>query len=210
MEVPLQALPAGREEDVVLTKDGAGRLYYRLGLRYAPASLDLDPLERGFEVDRTYEAVDAPDDVRRTADGTWEVRAGARVRVILTMVAPSRRYHVALIDPVPAGLEAVDPDLATTGTVPQPTPQPEGGPSGRAVGPGAFSTWRPWAWFEREALRDERAEAFASLLYPGVYTYRYVARATTPGEYVVPPARAEELYQPETFGRSGTDRMVVR
>ena len=40
-------------------------------------------------------------------------------------------------------------------------------------------------------------------------TYTYVARATTPGQFVVPPAKAEEMYAPEVFGRGGTDRVVV-
>jgi uncharacterized protein YfaS (alpha-2-macroglobulin family) len=58
-------------------------------------------------------------------------------------------------------------------------------------------------------MRDERVEAFASLLWDGVWDYTYVARATTPGSFVVPPAKAEEMYAPETFGRSGGDRMIV-
>jgi hypothetical protein len=58
-------------------------------------------------------------------------------------------------------------------------------------------------------MRDDRVEAFTSLLWEGVYTYRYVARATTPGRYVVPPPRAEEMYDPETFGRGPTDRVVI-
>jgi hypothetical protein len=36
-----------------------------------------------------------------------------------------------------------------------------------------------------------------------------VARATTPGSFIVPPTKAEEMYQPETFGRSATDRVEV-
>jgi hypothetical protein len=58
-------------------------------------------------------------------------------------------------------------------------------------------------------MRDDRVEAFTALLWEGVYTYRYVARATTPGRFVVPPPRAEEMYAPETFGRGATDRVVV-
>jgi hypothetical protein len=71
--------------------------------------------------------------------------------------------------------------------------------------------WWWWSrpWFEHQNLRDERVEAFASLLWEGVHTYRYVARATTPGSFVVPPPKAEEMYAPETFGRGGTDRLVV-
>jgi uncharacterized protein YfaS (alpha-2-macroglobulin family) len=43
-----------------------------------------------------------------------------------------------------------------------------------------------------------------------VYQYSYLARATTVGAFVAPPARAEQMYAPETFGRSGSDRVVVQ
>jgi uncharacterized protein YfaS (alpha-2-macroglobulin family) len=58
-------------------------------------------------------------------------------------------------------------------------------------------------------LRDDRAEAFASLLWEGVYEYSYVARATTPGDFIVPPSKAEEMYAPETFGRGGSDHVII-
>ena len=110
--VPMTELVAAGDTDLVLAKDGDGRLYYRLGLRYAPDDLELDARDEGFVVERIYEAVDDPDDVRRDPDGTWRIRAGAKVRVTLTMVADARRTHVALIDPLPAGLEPVNPALA--------------------------------------------------------------------------------------------------
>ena len=71
--------------------------------------------------------------------------------------------------------------------------------------------WYYWRqhWFAHQNFRDDRADAFASLLWEGVYNYTYVARATTPGEFVVPPAKAEEMYAPETFGRTGTDFVRV-
>ena len=37
---------ATSEASLVVGKEGEGRLYYRLGLRYAPEDLDLDPLDR--------------------------------------------------------------------------------------------------------------------------------------------------------------------
>ncbi len=120
------------------------------------------------------------------------------MRVRLTMVADSRRYHVALVDPLPAGLEIVNPDLAVSGAPPQDPGQPE---------PYGWWWWGPW--YEHQNLRDERAEAFTSLLWDGVYDYTYIARATTPGHFVVPPAKAEEMYSPEVFGRSGSDGVVV-
>jgi uncharacterized protein YfaS (alpha-2-macroglobulin family) len=42
-----------------------------------------------------------------------------------------------------------------------------------------------------------------------VYDYDYLARATTPGTFVVPPPKAEEMYHPETFGRGRGDFVVV-
>jgi hypothetical protein len=190
---------AGETQDLILSKDGLGRLYYRLGLRYAPTDLALDPLDQGFVVQRSYEAIDDPGDVRQDSDGVWHIRAGARVRVRITMVAEDRRYHVALADPLPAGLEIVNPALAVSGSV----PQDPGSPDSR------YGWWWWWTWYEHQNMRDQRAEAFTSLLWEGVYEYTYVARATTPGTFVVPPARAEEMYSPEVFGRSGSDWVVV-
>ena len=183
---------------LILNKEGAGRLYYRLGLRYAPTDLKLPPYDAGFTVERTYEGVDNPADVRKEADGVWHVKAGARVRVRLTMIAEARRYHVALVDPLPAGFEAMNPALAVTGSVPQ-DPKAQTG-----------RYWWWWrTWYEHQNLRDERAEAFTSLLWEGVYTYSYVARATTPGTFVVPPTKAEEMYATETFGRGAGDVVIV-
>jgi alpha-2-macroglobulin len=185
------------QRDLLLSKDGEGRLYYRLGLRYAPTDLSLDALDMGFVVQRTYEAVDDPEDVTRDDDGVWHIKAGARVRVKVKMVADNRRYHVALVDPLPAGLEIVNPELAVTGSGTPGEPEPFG-----------YGWW--WRWFEHQNLRDERAEAFTTLLWEGVYDYSYLARATTPGTFVAPPARAEEMYSPEVFGRSASDWVVVK
>jgi hypothetical protein len=198
--------------ELLLAKVGAGRLYYRIGLRYAPESLVLEPLDRGFTVERAYEGVDDPKDVRRGDDGTWRIRAGARVRVRLTMVAPTRRYHVALVDPLPAGLEPTNPALAVTGT-----PSESGGSEVTPIGapglggPRSPGYWWWWSrpWFDHQNLRDDRVEAFSALLWEGVHTYRYEARATTPGTFVVPPPKAEEMYAPETFGRGATDRVII-
>ena len=104
---------------------------------------------------------------------------------------------MALVDPLPAGLEALNPALAVTG-------RRAGGPgraSKRYGGGGPGTSTRTCATSGRRRSRP--------LLWEGVYTYSYVTRATTPGQFVVPPAKAEEMYAPETFGRSATDRVIV-
>ncbi|MGW8226592.1 MAG: alpha-2-macroglobulin family protein [Anaerolineales bacterium] len=199
--VPMTFLVDSEQEiqDLILSKDGQGRLYYRLGLSYAPTDLELDPLDMGFVVQRSYEAVDDPDDVTQDENGIWHIKAGARVRVRLQMVADNRRYHVALVDPLPAGLEIINPSLAVSGSVPQDPNQSDY----------HYGWWWWGTWYEHQNMRDERAEAFTTLLWDGVYNYSYVARATTPGVFTVPPAKAEEMYSPEVFGRSASDWVIV-
>ena len=190
-----------KKKSLVLSKEGKGRLYYRLGLRYAPAKLELEPSDHGFTIQRRYEAIDDPGDVKREKDGSWKIKLGAKVRAVVTMVAPARRYHVALTDPLPAGLEPLNPALAVTGG--QPTPPPVG------ITPRRGGWWWRGTWYQHQNLRDDRAEAFSSLVWAGVHSYSYVARATTPGTFVVPPAKAEEMYQPETFGRSSSAKVII-
>jgi alpha-2-macroglobulin len=70
------------------------------------------------------------------------------------------------------GLEPLNPAFKTTGSIPQGTTEQQGSRRG---------FWWRSSWFEHQNLRDERVEAFASLLWEGVYEYSYVAIATTPG-----------------------------
>ncbi len=209
VKIPMQWLATdastkgGQTQNLVVGKDGPGRLYYRIGMQYAPTDLKLPPSDNGFVVSRTYEGASSPGDVKRDPDGTWRVKAGSKVRVRVTMVNPSRRYHVALVDPLPAGLEALNPALAVTGEIPK-DPKAEAAQAKT----GRYWYWNR-TWYEHQNMRDERVEAFASLLYDGVWDYTYVAKATTPGVFVVPPPKAEEMYSPETFGRGAGDRMII-
>lgn len=187
--------------NLLISKEGPGRLYYRVGMNYAPKDLNAAAADYGFAVERVYEGIDRADDVARDADGTWRIKSGARVRVRLRMVAPSQRTHVALMDPLPAGFEIINPELAVSEKV------PEDDKSNTRLQDGWW-IWRR-VWFDHQNLRDDRAESFASLLPAGVYDYSYVARATTPGFFVVAPAKAEEMYHPETFGRTRSERVRI-
>ena len=198
IEVPMASVPE-KSANLVVGKTGPGRLYYRVGMNYAPKSLRVPAESRGFTVERKFRGLDKESDVTQAENGDWTVKSGAKVEVELTMVVPERRYHVALVDPLAAGLEPLNPVLLGT------PPVSTGGEVRESR-----NWWSWWRWYEHENLRDERAEVFASLLYPGVYTYKYTAIATTPGEYVLPPTKAEEMYSPETFGRTATGRLTVK
>ncbi len=195
-----EVLKAG-STSITLADQGSGRMYYRIGLTTAPASLSVGPLDRGFVVTRSYAGADKASDVTQDTKGVWHVRPGARVRVTVTFVSRSAQSHVALTDPLPAGLEPLNPALATT-------PKDLAGQDGAGDGGAIPLAWTP-TWYDHQDLRDDRAEAFSSYLPGGVYTYSYLALASTPGTFVVPPATAQQIYAPETFGRTGTGRLVV-
>jgi len=58
----------------------------------------------------------------------------------------------------------------------------------------------------RTSEHERRAvEAFTSLLWR-VSTFSYVAASNDAWRVRCAPAKAEEMYSPETFGRSGTDK----
>ncbi|NVB84682.1 MAG: hypothetical protein HOV81_40285 [Kofleriaceae bacterium] len=181
-------LAPGTAHDITLAKTGPGRMYYRIGITYAPKQADLPPLDAGFIVRRSYKAVDDPDDVVELPGGRWKIKLGARVLVRLEALNTSQRHAVALVDPLPAGLEPVNTNLAT---------------SERAAVDHLADTW------DHTNMRDNRSEAFAMDLAPGTHLFSYTARATTPGRFLAAPAKAEEMYSPETFGRSAGTTVVV-
>lgn len=181
-------LPPGSGHDLAIQKAGTGRLYYRVGITYAPKRTDLPALDAGFLVRRSYTAIDDPSDVATQPDGSVKIRLGARVRVTLEAITTTRRHAVALVDPLPAGFEAVNDRLA----IAERTELVHGD-----------------ARWDFRAHRDNRVEVFEMELPEGRHRYTYTARATTPGTFVAAPAKAEEMYSPETFGRSTGTRVVI-
>ncbi len=180
-------LTPGSTHDIAFAKVGTGRMYYRLGITYAPAKADLPPLDAGFIVRRTYSAVDDPRDVVHLTNGTWKIKLGAKVLVQLEAINTTRRDEVALADQLPAGFEIVDVSLATS--------------EREAVG--ANDYW------DHTNFRNDRAEAFALELAAGSHHLAYTVRATTPGTFIAAPAKAEEMYAPETFGRTAGTTVVI-
>ncbi len=184
-------LVPGSTHDLAITKTGPGRMYYRVGITYAPTQTNLEALDAGFLVRRSYTAIDDPQDVTTLPDGRLRVKLGARVLVRVQAVTSSARHAVAVNDPLPAGFEAVNTALANA----------ERAAPASMTGGDSYWGYR--------ALRDQRAEAFSMNLPAGTHQMSYTVRATTPGTFVAAPAKAEEMYSPETFGRSAGVTVVI-
>ncbi|MFS8637347.1 MAG: hypothetical protein FWJ74_04630, partial [Gemmatimonadota bacterium] len=156
-----------------------------------------------IQVERWYEDV-------RTGQPIVSVAEGELVRVRLRVTVPAERHFVVLDDPLPAGLEPVDLSLRTL--------SPFGGEealTGETLeqrgSRWAYGSWDSGMWspFDHKEMRDDRVVYSATVLWPGTYTATYLARATTAGTFLYPPAHAEEMYNPGVNGRSGGGEFTV-
>ncbi|MDQ6611767.1 MAG: alpha-2-macroglobulin, partial [Gemmatimonadota bacterium] len=186
---------------------GAGPpLYAIASLSAMPKTRPTTPVDRGFALEHWIETADDRKPVTAVAAGTL-------VRVFLRVTVTTERRFVVLDDPLPAGLEAVDLSLrtapiASNASRPLSTPS-TADPYMRRDDDNPLSRWGYGRWdsgwwspFDHQELRDDRVLWAATVLWPGKYTVSYLARASTPGTFVRPPARAEEMYDRSIFGRS--------
>ncbi|ABK17909.1 alpha-2-macroglobulin domain protein [Syntrophobacter fumaroxidans MPOB] len=206
---PLEAADPGRKAVVKLERKGTGRLYYTTALSYTPREPSRESVNAGIEVGREYS-------VER--NGSWvllkspmEIKTGELVRIDLFVSVPAERFYVVVEDPLPGGLEPVDRQLATASTV-------DAAKGEAAVPEGSFlrrySDWLEyggsrWSFYHRE-LRHEAARFYSERLPAGRYHLSYTAQAIAPGEFVALPVRAEEMYDPDVFGKGLQETLIVR
>jgi uncharacterized protein YfaS (alpha-2-macroglobulin family) len=193
-EIPMLQLQKNVSQTlpVVFTRNGAGTLFYSMRLRYARSVLLHDPLDQGFTVSRKY-------DTNKTS-----FKAGDLIKVTLTIRNTKERRFVAVTDPIPAGTEPVESWFATTASdlSEQQRQQEDASSSG-------------WQWWQRGGFdhierHDDRVDLFATRLSEGSHEFTYMLRATTAGTFVTAPMHAEEMYEPEVFGRTASAVVEVK
>ena len=199
--------PSSSTLPLTFTREGAGTLFYTTRLRYAADALYQQGLDSGFRIDRRYEPY--VETGSKPASTTY--KAGDLVRITLTFRLTKERRFVAVTDPIPAGFEAVESWFATTA-------QTVASRQDRQTTPGGEprddeENWN-WMWryggFDHVERHDDRVQLFATRLSEGTHEFSYIVRATTAGVFRTAPARAEEMYEPEVFGRTGTAIIEVK
>jgi uncharacterized protein YfaS (alpha-2-macroglobulin family) len=205
--VPMpQVVAAGRgrtEVPLTFRREGTGTLFYSTRLRYAVDALYQDGLDTGFNIERRYEPY--AENGSRPMAKTYA--AGDLVRITLTFRLTKERRFVAVTDPLPAGFEPVETWFATTARDLASQQDRQNNDGGDA------SSWQNmWRYsgFDHVERHDNRIQLFATRLAEGLHEFSYIARATTAGTFRTSPARAEEMYEPEVFGRTATDIIEVK
>jgi uncharacterized protein YfaS (alpha-2-macroglobulin family) len=172
-------------------------VYYTTRVTYVP-SKPLPATDNGIRVERRYEAY-----VENGAGApATSFAAGDLIRVTLTLHVPQERRYVAVTDPLPGGLEAVDGFFRTTAT-------------DLARDASVSSTGSSGWWFERVGFdhvekHDDRVTLFATRLSSGRHEFSYLVRATTTGTFRAAGTVAEQMYAPQVKGRTDASTIEVR
>jgi uncharacterized protein YfaS (alpha-2-macroglobulin family) len=199
---------AGHKATLHIDRKGTGRLYYSTRLSYSLTDQAATETNAGIEIHREYS-------VQR--NGNWqllaspiEVRRGELVRVDLYLSLPAPRHFVVVDDPVPGGLEPVNRDLATGSTVDADATEFQ------AAGGSLwfkYSDWSEygielWSFYHRE-LTHTAARFYSDYLPAGHYHLSYGAQAMAEGEFSASPPKAEEMYDPDVYGKGLPTHVTV-
>jgi hypothetical protein len=127
-------------------------------------------------------------DDQRAAERT--LSTGDVVEIHARFTTDQARYNVAFVVPFAAGLEPLNPSLATASSEAQPAERDSTTPL-------------------YVARLDHEVRYYFASLPAGTHSFHFRARAVTPGSYVHPGARAELMYDESVAGSSDGLRVVV-
>lgn len=184
-----------------INMQGTGRLYYTARLRYARKVLPTEAIMSGMELHREYSVL---------RQNNWVLfkegdvlHKGELVRVDLYVILPGDRTFVVVNDSVPGALEPLDTKLATTSIL------DSRHMDNKLPQDSYFYRLKDWVgyfssrWsFYFEELKHDCVRYYADYLPKGNYHLTYMAQVISDGEFMASPALAEEMYNPETYGKS--------
>jgi uncharacterized protein YfaS (alpha-2-macroglobulin family) len=144
--------------------------------------------ESGFKIERSYHTL-----AGEAADPS-KARQNQRFVVVLKVTEPQPQFgRVIVADYLPAGFEIDNPRLVSSGET------------------GALDWIADGAEPVHSEFRDDRFTAAFDRVADAspVFTVAYVVRAVSPGRYVLPQAKVEDMYRPDRFGRTATGAIEI-
>jgi len=187
----------GAAGEVQLQTGGGPRgVIARVETAYVPASdgSQMEAQSNGFVVSREMLRVRAsgpPDRTPLAQAGTKQTFAvGDVVEEHVQIVNPKDRNYVAVVVPLAAGMEPLNPHLATA--------PPEAAAAGKLTRGPTYA-----------AYLDDHVAFYYDTLPSGTYDFYFRTRATTPGSFVQPPSVAEMMYDGAVRGNGNGARIVI-
>ena len=197
---PFAANDSGHKFTLGISRQGNGRLYYAARMAYSPKAENDKYTNSGIEIKRKYSIQKGNkfEELKFPA----QIKQGDVVKVDIYVKLPAAREFVVVDDPIPGGLEAVNRDLANTSIVDADAARENGGDSWLDYGSGFYS-------FYHKELRNDRAVFYSEYLEAGNYHLSYTAQAIASGKFSIMPVKAEEMYDPDVYGKGVTEILTI-
>jgi len=189
--LPVEQLFAEHPNALTIQRDaGPGRLYYTAHLSVLRPVEDVQSLDAGIILQRSYTVLDENLTSEEGADTFQSASAGESLRVRLTLNLENEAYYLVVEDYIPAGAEILDTSLKTSQQFNQ---YDLSDPFGDGWG---------WWYFNDPQIYDDHIAWAVKYLPAGTYELTYTLVLNQPGQYRVIPARAWQFYFPEVQGNS--------
>jgi uncharacterized protein YfaS (alpha-2-macroglobulin family) len=169
-------------QTLLVTHQGSGKPW--LTLQSVAAVPLAAPFAAGYAIKKTVEPVDPATPGQYTR--------GDVLRVTIEVNASADMTWVAITDPIPSGATILGSGLGRDSAIATQGEKNEG---------------YGFAGFEERSF--EAFRRYYEYLPKGVVKFQYTVRLNNPGNFALPPTRAEALYAPEMFGETPNARMTV-
>lgn len=191
----------GKAKKLTIEKDGVGSFYYANRITYASKNIPTDRINSGIDIRKECSV--------KTSNG-WKllnfgdsIKRGDLIRVDIYLSTPALRSFVVVEDSVLGGLEPVNRDLATSSIEDSNTGNEDDYPKESWLKQHSdwyeFSDSR-WSFYHKE-LNFDKVRFYSEYLYAGNYHLTYTAQAIAEGIFKAVPIKAEEMYNPDIFGK---------
>jgi len=161
-----------------------GVLTFLMRAEYATDEVDAGRVDRGFRVERVLQNLTDP---KRTGQPGAPFKLGDQILITYRLNTRKLQNYVALEDALPAGLETVNPDLASVGKFFE---IPPADPGDRVLA------------LSHSEMRDRSTLLYFDLVEPGSGTYSVLARVTAAGTFRWPATQAVPMYDSRFSGLS--------
>jgi len=178
---------AALDMPVAIVNQSDGNVQAAVSVSGAPLTPE-PATEAGFKIERSYHTLDG------AAADPSHARQNQRFVVVLKVTEPQPQFgRVMIADYLPAGFEIDNPRLVSSGET------------------GTLGWIADAADPVNTQFRDDRFTAAFERKEdsPPVFTVAYVVRAVSPGHYVLPQAKVEDMYRPDRFGRTATGSIEI-
>ncbi len=194
----VSGIPAGKEVPFEFSKNGRGSMFYTLSMKYPL------PYEQQYARDEGLSVfVDITDVATgKTVTGN-QLESGKIYRGRATVSTPQDRTFVALPVPIPSRAEVLNAAFATTAQFAGTALAEQEADDGRSV----YERYN--FGLSSQEIYDNEVRYFWDAFRKGRQQVEFMFRTVRIGEFNVPSATAECMYEPEIFGRSKGGVFVI-